>query len=372
MNEQEMKRLVREAQFTRAVDMMETAYSRPLIIRVEHVGENAFGCELKYASWAALARKMATHLPGIVMPTRHGLVWICGSNGPHGTLIDNTPIDPLDPRDPKKTRLDCIIEARTAVSKTDYPGRVVWTLGGIGKRLLKWVGKPDEYRANCEHLFDGIEQGYHRCIPGAYGDETKLYDVSGYYYNLFTKVDAPNRSLRVVIGRNSASFYPWEDGERQRFQQIINAVKSVKPLRNAMIGAAQGSFEKGIAYTSSKSGAGLARKIEVPGKAGPFRAVALLYIRIGYELTQKEALTNNAVYSIIDSVMLPPGAVPSVWREYGLDSQLVQRGPAEVYCRGNYKIGNEAKVLYREGFRTTHKEQGEIVLPVQFHKKVLE
>lgn len=374
MEEKELRRLVNERLFTRAVDILETEYARPLIRTVEHVGESAYGCTLAYASWAALSRKIAAHLPGIVMPTRNGLVWVNGGGGPHGTLIDNSLIDPRD--ETSGTRLEGIISARDAVARTGYTGKVCWTLGGIGKRLLNYVSVPDEYRVNCEGLFrtksGKLDQGYHRCIPGEYGEDARLYDVSGYYYNLFSRLDSPKKSLRVIIGTSGATFFPWLDGERERFQEVLKAIEGVKPLRNALIGSAQGSLDEGYAFTSSGCEARKARLITIPGRPGKFRAVALLQIRIGYELTQKEALTNNAVYSMIDSVILPNGGTPTVWGDFGFNFNLIHKGKAEIIARGNYSIGPEKKFLYREGFRTKQTEQGETMLPFQYHERLLE
>lgn len=370
MNEKDMKRIVREAQFTRAVDLLETAYLRPLIRSVDHVGENAYSCTLDYASWEALAKKMAMHLPGIVMPTRNGLVWICGGGGPHGALCCNMPVDAEHPE--KGTRFDAIVSARNAALRTGYTGPLVWTLGGIGKRLLRYVIENQLYSNNVERLFENMEQGYYRCLPGLHKSGVKLFDVSGYFFSIFSRIATEkDKSLHVLINSQGSDFYAWKDGQQERFQEVISAVEHCKPLRNAMIGAAQGSLEARIAYTAKGGENGRARAFLMSGRPGPLRAYALLCVRTGWELTQLEALTNDAVYAKIDSVMLTEGRTPTVWRAFGFSSHLVSRGSAHVVSRDNYQIGKEKKFLYRKGARTEETERGELALPFHYYKSWL-
>lgn len=364
----ELSRAIREFQFTRMIDELER---RELIKNVEHVGENAYGCTLHYASWPALAKKAAgvTTLPGIVQPTRSGLVWICGGGGPHGALIDNTLTDPDRPD--KGSRLDAVIRARTAMAKTGYTGNVPWTVGGIAKKLLLYVGPKDDYNPSCERLFsDGsfhIDQGYHICKPGSY-DHAELFDVSSYYGTIFSRiVDNPRQSFRVILTRSGVNFQKWNDGERERFRQVIDACSPEKGLRNALVGSGQGSLGQRYAYTSSGAEPGRARRFTLYGKPGPIRPFSLLVVRSAYELAQKEALTSGAIYGMIDSVMLTLGS-PSVWPAYGLAVETKANGPAEVYSRGNYRVGPEKKKLYLWGVRDTEEAPGNTVIPFQYHR----
>ena len=367
----ELSRAIRELQFTRALDELER---RGFIKNVEHIGECAYGVTLNYASWPALARKLSgtTSLPGIVQATRSGVIWICGSGGPHGALIDNTPTDPDRPE--KGSRLDAVIRARTAMAKTGYIGKVPWTVGGVAKKLLLYVGPADRYNPSCERLFDDgefhIDQGYHICKPGHY-DHAELYDVSSYYGSVFSRVaDDSKRSFRVIITRSGVNFQQWRDGEQERFIEVMRACYPEKGLRNALVGAGQGSFGLRYAYTSNGAEPGKARRFILRGNAGPIRPFSLLTVRSCYELAQKEALTSGAVYGMIDSVMLTQGK-PTIWPSYGLTADSKANGPAEVYSRGNYSVGPEKKKMYLAGLRDVEPEPGDTDLLVQYYEKWL-
>lgn len=350
-----LKAGIREKMFTRAVDSLE-CHDR--IRRVEHIADNVWACTLNYDSWAAIAAKFSMQLPGIVMPTRNGIIWICGGNGPHGVLLSNAPVNPDAPN--QGSALDHVIDSRRALLDAGYKGVIGWTMGGMSKRLLKHVCEPQFCPDIAEKIVEGINPGYYRCIPGVY-DNAFLYDVSSYYYTFLTMLDAPNRSLVCAPGLMSITWGKWKDGEREKYRQVLAAVKHCKALRNSLVGAAQGTTEGRKCYTRTETGG--YRSFVLRGKRGPFRGLGLLIVRCGYELTQREALTNGAIYSIIDSVILTHSE-PSVWPSYGFYVDRQAQGQTEIVGKANYKIGPVQKVLYRQGYR--HSEKVDADKPARF------
>lgn len=345
-----LKRGIRELQFTRAFTLLE---DKGRLQNCEHIGENVWAGTLNYVSWAALASKLAAELPGIVMPTRNGIIWICGANGPHGVILSNQPTDPDRPE--KGSAIEQVIQARSCCFDAGLEPAMGWTMGGICKRILKYIAEPVRPSDFAETLVADINPGYFRCIPGRYA-HAELYDVKSYYYTMTTMLDNPKRSLDVKIGQSTLAWQPWKDGERERFQHVVKAIKDCKGLRNALVGSMQGSIGNRVCYTRGTDGK--ARSFCLKGRKGPFRNLGLLFVRTGYELTKQEALTNNAVYGIIDSVMLTQGK-PRVWESRGFRVERQQSGPAHVVSKANYQIGFETKSEYRQGYRTEHTTTGD-------------
>jgi len=170
-------------------------------------------------------------------------------------------------------------------------------------------------------------------------------------------------TLRVTVDEGgNLVFFGMRSYERDKFNDVLDAVEDNKPIRNSLAGAAAGSLKSALSFTSSRPNKktdptgfdewvpGKVRAIYTPGTPGPFRGAGLLLVATGAELCYQEALTTGAVYATIDSVALTEGE-PKIWKSHGLTVEPKASGTAEFCHRGSYRVGEFQTKNYANGDR---------------------
>lgn len=276
-----------------------------------------------HGRWVDVARWASLHLPGLWLWKDFGVTWRCGSR----TVCL---VDPHMVRD--------VCEA-VAIAR-NLGCECAWSLGSAAYALCKSIApRSYPYRGD-KVLLEGVQHGYQECQPGYYPEAHK-WDVSAYYWSLWTRLPSlrvhPLRGGRLVFGRMAPS-------ERRRWEEVNAAVAGHKLLRNALVGAAQGTTVGRPYYHRGELK-------QWRGGPGPFRAAGLLVVRTGYELAHAEASVGGAVYANTDCVVLPHRRPPEVWPALGLVVKHEVAGEAEVCAMGVYRVGLYESGWYRRGSR---------------------
>jgi len=263
----------------------------------------------------------------------------------------------------------------------------VWTLGSAARAMWDYIGdgQKDPYpmnrtRADAEDLIakngvcligseatmmdpetDNEDEadpvGYHECTPGEYGD-CALYDCSAYYYTMLSRIaEGEIITLRPRFewlgNRWEIDGGAWRNGEQERLRETLKEVADCKPLRNAMVGAAMGSYRRLLVYVAGEK-PGTAKSVYMKPGPGPYRRLGLLIVRTGYDLCREQSRLSNSVYSTVDSVCVPVGAEgPHLWKAYGFRTGIKHHGAVEIAGFGTWGF-------WRKGtFKPPLKETGE-------------
>lgn len=307
----------KEIDFLRAVKSVE----RQGFCSLFEAGENVYhGEPVKGVTWNMIAAETAKYLPGLVFVSSHGgISWVNGQGGSRAVWVPSGQWRDMEPaRDVIRELLGGVYAVRMA------------TPGKAAALLLKYAADPQPDANGSELLLSGIQYGYHDCKPGVYENATQ-WDVSGYYYSMLERAD----SLRVYPHKRGLQWGGMRETERENWANVKAAIKDVKILRNAMVGVMAGSRDKYTAFTRTKNGS---RVVYIPGQIGPFRNLAILIVRTGWELCRSESLHTNSVYSTIDCVT-SCSSVPVVWERFGFKVGARYTGTADIRGRGVYKIG---------------------------------
>jgi len=300
------------------------------------VAPNVYHCSHTGHGFQAAAREIARNLPGQVWPGRRGFSWVCGGGGPHGVVFDSGDLAKLH-----------AAQDRLADLGLD---RNVWSLGRAARLLLHFVapGAKAGPGRSAERLLEGIEVGYHDCIPGEYPSAT-MYDVRAYYYSLLTRLP----SLRVGVLGGKVEFYPMSADERARWREVLEVVNEQKVLRNSIFGAAMGKTGKSTVFHRDKARPGKVRERRLQLPPGPFRGAGLLVARTAWELCRDASEETDSVYSTVDSVTTRSGSEPQTWKGLGLIPERCHEGRAHICGLGSWRIGDahEGTKPYRAGMR---------------------
>ena len=342
-------------------------------------GGAAYRCHAPQG-WGAVAQEMASVLggQGRPSPSRTGASWQCG-NVIGATLIDNS--------------IYKTVQSAQAIVRSVIPGAPAkWSLGGLNRQLLRYVCDPqpygvtrgltytrpwaNEYSAgNADLLLVGIKYGYHECKPGRY-DHAEHYDVSGFYHAIMCRLP----SLKLLVVGDKIIFETMPDAEWGRWKEVVSAIGSHKPLRNAMAGTMAGQTfgvgKRAVAFARIKGGSPEhkgdrwpVRRFDLPIMPGPLRAAGLLIVRTGYEKTLSECRQNDTIYSNIDSVIcksIGTTVRSSVWEDLGFTVRNEWRGQTHIISRGNWCVGDHATENYGDGLGSDVPVRGSLLPTVQF------
>jgi hypothetical protein len=210
-----------------------------------------------------------------------------------------------------------------------------WSVGRCARSLLSWIGEPQPTWGSYDHIHDQAGTGF-RCIrPGRYEDVT-VWDARQYYYRLFTRLP----SLRCSPGTDgSVTWFRMLRDELARRRDLESRIADVKPLRNALWGAALGSSQWRYFYHRGQ------RKPFGP-RRGPFHLAALCLARGAWELTRDAAEEVESIYSHTDCVTSLGGLYPSVWDRAGIEVAVKLAGPADLRHLQSWRIGPQPSKLY--------------------------
>lgn len=333
-------------------EAIQSAQDEGFIADVTYLDERALSATY-LESKDAVARELARNLPGQVQSPPgdlSGLVWINGAGGPHGVIV-------------RACNVPKVLESRRAAAAVLGGSEgLPWSIGGNARALLRWTGVSQPYSPSCERLLqdhaalhDGeyrpIPYGYHVCSPGVY-DHCTHHDVSAYYYSMLCRV--PSLRVASVTSRRIA-WGGMTDQERERWYAVKDAVGACKPLRNCIAGVAAGSVRNILERPSygfcRRKGVAGVKKFPLPNRPGPLRALGLLLVRSGVELTMQESAAGDCVYSNVDCVILRGDRAAKVWEGHGFSVTNEHRGPTEICQRGAWKCGVRETVPYMEGRR---------------------
>ena len=343
--------------FRRAVSEWIDADSSIFFDKTE-VGENAYLLRVaghKRAITAAEWGRLAASLPGQILPLpdHAGCVWMKGAGV--GWLLTKPKMvsDAL-------TAQRLYLETVPSSERKDAP--LPFTQGALAGRFLRWVGVTQAINKHLETYLahPGGSLAYFRAIPGRYENMVQ-WDVSAFYYSLIAKMPSP----LVSILPDRAVWQLVEPEQLDRWQRSITAIGDHKALRNALWGKMCGSRDKEkreLSFSANFPGG-----LVAPPRLGNLRLSGLLIARIGHELTQRQALEGNAVWSHTDAVIMPYGVEPSVWRNAGLTVRQVNPAPplvtgAPLVGASDPLIGASAHIATPNDYEIAGVKKGAIVM----------
>lgn len=295
-------------------------------------------------SWGAIARELATFMPGSLQLTGNnsGVIWINGRGSPHGVLME----------------LPALLAAKEAQEVAErITGEKItkcYSVGKSARHILEYVMPPQRDKCgnapkSVERLLQGITYGFHACTPGVYQNVTML-DVSGYYFNMLRRL----KSLVVTVDDDGLLWHPMKPDEWERWGYVLEGIRDYKPLRNTLAGVCAGSTKPTILWTFDKEKNRVVRKVKKP-KAGLFRGAGLLCVHAGSVLCKKEHLTSESVYSTIDCVTTAANG-GTIWKRYGFQVGVKHdqtgkpaTGKAIICHRGSYRIGEVETKPFADG-----------------------
>lgn len=323
------------------------------LANVQRLDDTAFSADFPEHGPLACGRELARNLPGfcVVSPgPLGGISWVNGRNGPHGNIVRSATVAKV-----KSSRE--IVEAVTGLKPK-------WSVGGNARQLLTWIGPPQDYSRAHERLLwdispefnDGkrpIPYGYHECSPGLYPCG-EYHDVSGYYYDMFCRLP----SLYVgEVTKTRITFLPMDADTTARWYAVKDAVRHDKSIRNTLAGCAAGSVRSSderplMAFSRNKETGGT-KCYRLPQRPGPFRAVGLLMVRTGVELTLAQCayLGGECVYSNVDCTITTTKQSMGIWLYHGFRVPPPTTGATEVCHRGSWCVGVRHTAPYHDGDR---------------------
>lgn len=290
------------------------------LLCVHHVAED-FATAVPVDGWESAAEGYSRLAGGQWHFNPAGLTW---KNGPR-TLWVRHPDSLAD-----------ILAARAVCD--DLGVTAGWSVGRCARSLLTWIGDPQPCPYSLDFMHDEAGTGF-RCLrPGRYEDVT-VWDARAYYFTLFSRLP----SLRCSPGIDgSVSWHAMTRDEKARRSELQGRIAGVKPLRNAVWGAALGSSSWRYFYFRGT------RKPFGP-RRGPFHPAALCLARSAWELTRATAEEVASVYSHTDCVTSIDGAYPSLWDAAGFEVAVKLSGPAVLNHLQSWKIGPLPSKFYSEG-----------------------
>lgn len=209
-----------------------------------------------------------------------------------------------------------------------------WTIGSIARKLVAWIGSAGDLPTTLARRNVIDCWSFKKCNPCTMELGT-MYDLDSCFFTILTRAV----TLRPRFTTKGLIWTSPEDGEEQRFRELLEAVKGHKLLRNAIIGAMVGG-SKSKAFAKGKSHTFWTNR-------GPRVELGAAVVRTAYELTMLETNALGAVYANTDAVIVPGDVEPKIWKAAALPYKIVDRGEAVIQGIGLYKIGNTVTKAYR-------------------------
>lgn len=294
----------------------------PSVSRLIELDERAW-CAQFHTSAREIAQKASCALPGQFWVGSGSLTW--NNGGRCFTLLSEALVPAVE-------------EAR-AVGLALMGSCPAWTVGGVARRLLAWLGPVQPHRACTDRALGGVPWSYRVCKPGAY-ENVALVDLKAAYHQALGRLP----SLRLTWLPSGPIWHPMPAAERSRWADLYRACETVKPLRLVLLGNMVGGGRAPLCFVKG-------RALELRPHNGPFRSAGLAVVRAGYELCFLQAEESETAYANTDSVLLPRPALPRAWERWGYRWRIEAEGDADVRCLDVFKVGERMTAWYREGSR---------------------
>lgn len=236
--------------------------------------------------------------------------------------------------------VDNVTQAR-AVAATLMGEVSAWTVGGIARKLLAWVGPPQAHLACTDKALGGVPWSYRVCRPGVY-EESVLVDLVAAYHQALFRLP----SIRLTWLPSGPIWHPMPAKERARWALLREACLTVKPLRLVLLGNMVGGGEAPWCFVKGE-------RLGMKARHGPFRSAGLAAVRAGYELCYLQAAESATAYANTDSVLMSRPARPAAWDRWGYEWRIEAEGTADVRCLDVFKVGERQTAWYERGSRFT-------------------
>ncbi|MGH9206042.1 MAG: hypothetical protein ACRD1G_05725, partial [Acidimicrobiales bacterium] len=237
-----------------------------------------------------------------------------------------------------RSRAEAVSAARR-VGETLMGSCKSWTVGGVARALLQWVGPPQPHRSCTDKALSGVPWSYRVCQPGTY-ENVALVDLKAAYHQGLARLP----SIRLTWLPSGPVWHPMPAAERDRWNALLTAVAPAKPLRLVLLGNMVGGGQAPWCFCKGQ-------RLAMKAQNGPFRSAGMAVVRAGYELCWLQAEEVQTVYANTDSVLMPRPARPRAWERWGYEWRLEAEGSADVRCLDVFRVGERMTAWYRQGSR---------------------
>lgn len=247
-----------------------------------------------------------------------------------------------------------LYEARRIAHELTGLDHLPYSVAGIGRRMISWVGVTDKSTPSREMQKHTIFN-YQNCTPARL-PWARYYDIKACYGTLLRRMPSPLYDTRAD---GKIWFIPLPSAQRKRWRAMTEAVLLHKGLRNSIVGSMAGSNPNGGGLYYYNGG----QKRPGPKVDAPLRACALLVARTGYELCAEAVEETRAVMGNVDGIITEHGAPPRAWQRAGLQIEMRAEGECDVKAVGVYRVGKcgpecnprakceHASIPYKQGER---------------------
>lgn len=294
----------------------------PLVSHTLELGEGALA--VTYGAPAAVvACEMSRHLGGQWWPGRGSVTWL---NGRQATYI-------LD-----FSRVPGVEEARKLAASLGAKTRS-WTVGGVARSLLAWLGEKHPHTQSSERALGGLPPAYTYCAPGRYPGQSHV-DLKAAYWQALCRLPSPV----VTWLADGPCWHPLPPASKARWRDLLAGVAACKPIRVALNGCMLGSDGPPVCYHKGET-------LRVPPRPGHLQTAAKAVVRATYELCWLQREEAGACYANTDCVVMPAGQRPAVWDSVGYAYRIEAEGEADVCSLDVYKVGDKSTLWYDRGSR---------------------
>lgn len=270
-----------------------------------------------------IARVLSLSSPGQWWAGQRSVTWVNGSNTRY--LID-------------WSRLEDVLAARRLCEGLSCPTRS-WSVGGITRHLLGWLGPSPPCLASSERYLADVPAAYLSVRPGTYSAHRYL-DLRAAYWQALCRLPSPV----VTWTQDGPCWHPLGREAKGRWHAILEGVAGMKPLRVSLNGCMLGSTTPAVVWHRGE-------RVRVPPRAGRYRTAGLAVVRATYEITHLQSEGAGAVFANTDCVIIPEETRPAVWDALGYQWREEARGTTEVYNPGSYRVGSKRTYYYDIGSR---------------------
>ncbi|MGH8276494.1 MAG: hypothetical protein ACRETH_07345, partial [Steroidobacteraceae bacterium] len=114
-----------------------------------------------------------------------------------------------------RSRAEAVSAARR-VGETLMGSCKSWTVGGVARALLQWVGPPQPHRSCTDKALSGVPWSYRVCQPGTY-ENVALVDLKAAYHQGLARLP----SIRLTWLPSGPVWHPMPAAERDRWNALL-------------------------------------------------------------------------------------------------------------------------------------------------------
>lgn len=236
-----------------------------------------------------------------------------------------------------------ITAARAAV--LDLTGRedAGWTFPALARQVVRWLDLRQRPLPRGSYDVPRLGRWHYQLVKPCLSEGLYLWDLRSAYWQMASRLPAPRYRLgRSPDGKLHVDFLALDAGEERRWGAVKARIEPHKRLRVALVGVNSaggdgpvgGRFLNTAAYHRGKP-------LRLPGTVGPLQPLALLCIRLTWEVTQLQAQESHARYANADCVATERLDEPAYWRSLRLAYRLKASGPGQIRGICAWQIGPE-------------------------------